>query len=118
MPDRPFQRIPGDLQRPGGVTGPESTESRPDITPTKVPQWPGAYNFEHGLQQAFVEGARSLRRAIEPFATYCLGGTFEAFAYGAGCCLTCRLTVPAAARRGLMEPPAVSRAPAAPGAAR
>lgn len=34
----------------------------------------------------------------------CLGGTFEVSPHSAGCSLRCRLTVPAAAGHGLMEP--------------
>jgi len=36
--------------------------------------------------------------------TYCLGGTFEARPGSAGCRLTCRLTVPIMADRGLTQP--------------
>ena len=68
MPDLPFQRVPGDLQRPGGVAGRELAEGRPVIMHAKVTQRPGADPFEHRLQQALVEGARPVGRAIQPFA--------------------------------------------------
>jgi hypothetical protein len=74
MPDRPFQRVPGDLQRPGGVAGRELAERRPDITRAKVTQQPGADPFEHRLQQALVEGVRALRRAIKPLAKPVIDG--------------------------------------------
>jgi hypothetical protein len=66
VPDRPFQRVPGDLQRPGGIAGRELAQRHPDITCAQHAQRPGTYGVEHRAQQVLVEGARPVGRAVQP----------------------------------------------------
>jgi hypothetical protein len=48
MPDRPFQRVPGDLQRPGGIPGRELAKGRSDVTRAQDAQRFGADDLERG----------------------------------------------------------------------
>ena len=68
MPDRSLQREPGDLQRPGGVAGRELAEPRPDIARAQDAQRPGAYRIKQRPEQALVERARPLGRAVQALA--------------------------------------------------
>jgi hypothetical protein len=68
VPDRPLQREPGDLQRPGGIAIRQLAEPGPDITRAQVAQRPGAYRIKQRPQQTLVEGARPLGRAVQALA--------------------------------------------------
>src|SRR5271166_3561249 len=68
VPDRSLQRVPGDLQRPGGVAGRELVEPQPDIARTQDAQWPGPDRVKQRPQQPFVQGARPLGRAVQALA--------------------------------------------------
>ena len=74
VPDRPLQREPGDLQRPGGIANRQLAEPGPDITRAQDAQRPGAYRVKQRPEQALVERARPLGRAVQALAQPVLHG--------------------------------------------
>jgi hypothetical protein len=65
VPDRPIQRVPGDLHRPGRVPSGELAQSRPDIACAQEAQRPGTDGVQQRSQQALVQRARPLGRAVQ-----------------------------------------------------
>jgi len=68
MPDDPLQRVTGDLERTSRIAGHELAKRQTDIARGQDSQRPGADDLEHRPQQALVEGARPLGRAVQPLA--------------------------------------------------
>src|SRR6516164_3288531 len=66
MLDSTVQRVAGDLEGPGGVTGCELAQSGPDLACAEVPERPGADDLQYRLQQALIQHAGPLRPSIQP----------------------------------------------------